>query len=82
MKKDTQLVQCELINENARLVVWLEARKAKVGLEVLSNDVFEKEEPKWWKINSVGSNKLSYESVAGSKSEAIWDTQPITRGNK
>lgn len=82
MKKDTQLVQCELINENIRIVVWLDAQKAKLGHYVLSNDVFEKEELKWWKINSVGSQKHSYESIAGTKSDAIWNTQPIKKGNK
>jgi hypothetical protein len=87
MKKDTLLVQCVLKNDREtdvlQTVAWIEAEKARLGHWILSSDVKSKEDPKWWQIFSIGTEKIPYEKLAIRKDGDIWDN-PVNqmRGNK
>ncbi len=87
MKKDTILVQCKLVNDIGpdfiETVAWIEQEKAKIGYWILSSDIKSKGLPKWWKIASIGTEKIPFEKLASRKDKDIWDN-PVNklRGNK
>lgn len=84
MKQDTLLVQCTLVSGNIRTTAWMEAEKAKKGIQVLSSDSMDKSsEASWWTILEVGTKKVAYATIAGKRGSDIWDN-PINRmrGNK
>jgi hypothetical protein len=77
IREDDYLTQVELTSGDTSQVVWIKTNYAELNLLLVLKD-----DPREWEVTRVYIANTQLAKNLHPDSEAIWETQPIQRGNK